>query len=437
MPTRAPKRTREESDDDRSEEDPTGSDNDSISVDLDEMSLTQLKEAFRTTQLAKNQAEKKMRQVLGDVTNQSSPPTAKQKKSRRKGAKRRRVREDSSERGGTPEDGSADETESEPDLDERKKKVESYGHRFVLLKGLWLKKETFEVTITEDYDEARRFDGGEAQGQLRDIQDILPQKYHGKIMRASWFEKAFRAGMQAQRSNTSTRIRRQAGAAIYDCAAGDLLTPALRTRFREEIGWNGEEYASVDVPILHRDGSAMYDIHTCFLSPVPMRLFVALIRGPSAAAAMLKAADGVTDVVLPKTDNMELSHGIDHGEAGAIAASCTLAIWGKSLDVQLKACGDTTNIDYEARFEEYLAILLTGLRNKTPSILHVFSEWDRIVFPHAKASAVDPAHKKHGRSDGYRRALAAMRAEEASVSGSQEERAGSEPGSEPARRSPE
>ncbi|KAJ7854683.1 hypothetical protein B0H14DRAFT_2755965 [Mycena olivaceomarginata] len=132
--------------------------------------------------------------------------------------------------------------------------------------------------------------------------------------------------------------------------------------FERAIGWNGEEYTSLDVPILHKDGSAEYDIHTCFLSPVLMRLFVALIRGPSAAAAMLKSVKGA---VIPKTDNMERIHRIDHSEPGAIAAD---AIWGKSMVVQLKVRGNTTNINYEARFEEYLDILLTGLRKKTPSI---------------------------------------------------------------------
>ncbi|KAJ7863321.1 hypothetical protein B0H14DRAFT_2738834 [Mycena olivaceomarginata] len=173
-------------------------------------------------------------------------------------------------------------------------------------------------------------------------------------MRAGWFERAFLSGMQDQRCNTSTRIRRQAGHSIYDCATGDLLTADL----------------------------------------LPMRLFVALIRGPSAAAAMLKSVKGA---VIPKTDNMERIHRIDHSEPGAIAAACTLAIWGKSMDVQLKARGDTTNINYEARFEEYLDILLTGLRKKTPSILNVFSEWDRIIFPDAKASHVDPERKTERR----------------------------------------
>lgn len=146
----------------------------------------------------------------------------------------------------------------------------------------------------------------------------------------------FLEGMKSQRSNTSNRIRCQAGTVIYDCGATDLLTSASRRQFRKEIGWNGEEYASLDVPLLHEDESKEYDINTCFLSPVPMRvsgqlqhfpnidalqLFVALIRGPKSAAAMLNPEE--TGVVAQK-DNMEQIHHIDHAEPGDIAAACTL-----------------------------------------------------------------------------------------------------------------
>ncbi|KAJ7159617.1 hypothetical protein C8R46DRAFT_1224197 [Mycena filopes] len=114
---------------------------------------------------------------------------------------------------------------------------------------------------------------------------------------------------------------------------------------------------------------------------------------------------------------------------------CSYAIWGKSADVHLKSRGETTNIDYEARFDEYLEILTTGLRMKTPSILHVFSEWDSIVFPNAKASYVDPEHKKNSKSEGYRRAMAAMKAEAGGADSDQEEQEEEEEaaGSAPAR----
>jgi hypothetical protein len=93
------------------------------------------------------------------------------------------------------------------------------------------------------------------------------------------------------------------------------------------------------------------------------------------------------------------------------------------MDIQLKARRDTTNINYEAHFEEYLDILLTGLRKKTPSILKVFSEWDQIILPDAMASHVDP-ERKTGKSNGYKRAMEAMREEEPSDEEEQQDSGG-------------
>jgi hypothetical protein len=64
---------------------------------------------------------------------------------------------------------------------------------------------------------------------------------------------------------------------------------------------------------------------------------------------------------------------------------------------------------------KYLDILTTGLRKKIPSILHVFSEWDIIIFPNAESSHANPPRrngKSAGKSAGYHRAMEAMRAEE-------------------------
>ncbi|KAJ7485738.1 hypothetical protein FB451DRAFT_1392463 [Mycena latifolia] len=392
-------------------------------VNLDEMSLADLKKVVRESQLRMNNAEKKLRKALVDKTNSPADEDHENsrrasKKSKQRPTKRRHIEIEEPMR--SSDDGSApasDDSEAEDDKDEREQKVATLGRCFVLQKGLWLKDGTLDAKLDKGYDVKKRFDGAQVQGQLRDVLDILPDRYKGKVMREKWFQRAFSQGMSSQRSNTSTRIRRVAGHAIYDCSAADLLDPSARRQFREEIGWyefedgDGGEYASLDVPILHKDGSKVYDIHTCFLNPVLMRLFVAIIRGTNAAISMLRNdSDGCSDI--PKTDNMEHIHRIDHTEPGAIAAACVLAIWGKSTDVCLRARGDHTNIDYEHLFDEYLDILTTGLRKKSPSILHVFAEWDRIVFPHAETSHVDAEKQGSGRkSDGYQRAMEAMRAE--------------------------
>lgn len=87
-------------------------------------------------------------------------------------------------------------------------------------------------------------------------------------------------GVTSQRSNTSTRLRKAAGADIFDCKSTDLLSPSVRLKkFRDDIGWYVEEgssggYSSLDVPILHRDWNGKYDIKTCFLNPALMRVRV-------------------------------------------------------------------------------------------------------------------------------------------------------------------
>lgn len=84
--------------------------------------------------------------------------------------------------------------------------------------------------------------------------------------------------MSSQRSNTSSRIRHGAVEPIFDCRSGDMQTPKDRRHFRREIGWydyedgEGGDYASLDVPLLHKDESEEYDIHTCFLNPVLIRV---------------------------------------------------------------------------------------------------------------------------------------------------------------------
>ncbi|KAJ7434181.1 hypothetical protein B0H11DRAFT_2296420, partial [Mycena galericulata] len=113
------------------------------------------------------------------------------------------------------------------------------------------------------------------------------------------------------------------------------------------------------------------------------------MRGPTAAAKLLNPE---RDDHVPKTDNMERIHGIDHTEPGAIAGACVLAILGKSPDVCLHPPGDHTNIDYERRFDG--------------------RQWDRVLFPDAEVGHGDPQKKQRGtRSDGYQHAMEAMEAE--------------------------
>ncbi|KAJ7096049.1 hypothetical protein C8R44DRAFT_537405, partial [Mycena epipterygia] len=250
------------------------------------------------------------------------------------------------------------------------------GRNFVLNYGLWVKGNSrlFDEAKDDKYDEKKRFDtrAMKIQGQLRDLEKVLPEGYLGGA--ASWW---------VSRPNGRTRAT---GSAM------DLLDPNDRLEiFREQIGWYAEEgrsgvYSSLDVPILHADWSGEYDIKTCFLNPVLMRLYAGLIRRPSVVTAMLKHQKSGRDgalVVLPKSDTMEHIFGLDHTEPGAIAGSTVLAVWTLSGDTALRDRGDKTNIDYDARFDEYLEILLVGLQDRSQSILKVFREWDHFLFPNS------------------------------------------------------
>lgn len=148
--------------------------------------------------------------------------------------------------------------------------------------------------------------------------------------------------MNAQRSNTATRLRRHC-AALFSVSESDMLKADIRReKFRGRIGWvdNGNgvgSYSSVDVEILHKDYSGSYDIKTAFLNPdlkwvsnVAVRnilnwlinyfqVFVAIIRGPTVAKELM---NGITSI--PKTDTMARKHGIRHTTPGAIASSVVL-----------------------------------------------------------------------------------------------------------------
>ncbi|KAJ6451400.1 hypothetical protein C8R45DRAFT_848437 [Mycena sanguinolenta] len=352
---------------------------------------------------------------LRDITNApQSPKNTKRKKKRQdKAHKRPRIEPEENSvdppNGESEPEGVAGDSDSsgndQADKEDADALVKRAGRLYVLNYGLWIKGKAhiFDVKLDAKYDEKKRFDtaANKIQGQLREIEMILPK---------------FMAGVTSQRPNTSTRLCRAAGPATFDCGAADLLDSEVCLRkFRDQIGWYVDKegsgaYSTLDVPILHADWSGEYNIKTCFLGRSLMRLYVSLIRGPSAAALML--AEGGSDVVISiqRSENMECIYALDHIEPGAIAGSAVLAIWALSTDTFLRNQGDKTNIDYDALFDQYLEILLEGLRDKSQSILNVFREWDRVIFPNSESGYGGKI--RSGPSDGgNQRALDALRAE--------------------------
>ena len=90
----------------------------------------------------------------------------------------------------------------------------------------------------------------------------------------------FKAEASQQRSNLSSRVRRQAGTAIFACGEDDLKTPEIRRqKFGELIGLSSAglaSYSPYNVPVLHETGSGRLDIHTVFLNRSLMKVSVHL-----------------------------------------------------------------------------------------------------------------------------------------------------------------
>ncbi|KAJ6587658.1 hypothetical protein DFH09DRAFT_1427905, partial [Mycena vulgaris] len=225
----------------------------------------------------------------------------------------------------------------------------------------------FEEKLDPKYDEKKRFEtiATKVQGQLRDIDNLLPEAYRGKklVSTRAWLSRLFMEGVTSQRSNNSSRLRRVAGADIFECSKVDLLLADVRLeKFQELIGWYIEDgtsgaYSTLDFPILHKDWNGEYDIKTCFLHPCLMR-----------------------------------------------------AIWTLSADGDLRNKGDRTGIDYDALYDQYLEMLTTGLRDGSRSITNVFSEWDRVVFPNSQSAHVRQRGSGLKRG-GNEKAMEALRAE--------------------------
>lgn len=93
---------------------------------------------------------------------------------------------------------------------------------------------------------------------------------------------------------------------------------------------------------------------------------------------------------------------------GYTYASCQ-SRWALSADDFLQSVGNNTGINYARDFEEYLEILVRGLQKKKKSILNVFQEWDRVVFPNSDSSLVDQDQET---SSGLKTAMEMLEADE-------------------------
>lgn len=213
-----------------------------------------------------------MRRKLADITNEDETAPA-------RGRKKRKI----------TEGGSEDETSE----------IKRLAHKFVNTYAIWLREpsETFKTKVDNDFDPCERFedDRNKIQGQLLDLIDLLPEKYHGETLGSEWLIHTVRSSsfarpkilistsiqfhseMNTQRSNTSTRARKQCGPAIFDCTDLDLVTSEARlAKFRSIIGYVAPDnsdstatgrYDAFDVELLHKDWNGEFDVKTVFLNP--------------------------------------------------------------------------------------------------------------------------------------------------------------------------
>ncbi|KAJ7797351.1 hypothetical protein B0H14DRAFT_3493822 [Mycena olivaceomarginata] len=145
-----------------------------------------LREIIREMQLERNTREFSSRAHLGDITN--SPDSHKRKREKHQHPTRKKSRPSCPL-------GESDSTDDDIDLDgdNDKTKMKRAGHLFVISWGLWVKGNThiFEEAFDPAYDEKKRFETSatKIQGQLRDIEKLLPDGYQGektKLGKTCW-----------------------------------------------------------------------------------------------------------------------------------------------------------------------------------------------------------------------------------------------------------
>ncbi|KAJ6563865.1 hypothetical protein B0H19DRAFT_1258394 [Mycena capillaripes] len=75
------------------------------------------------------------------------------------------------------------------------------------MKLLWIPdlQKTMNTKVDGQYNPLERFESAasKVQGELADLLETLPEKFHGEAMRSEWFIKEFHTVMGMQRSNAA------------------------------------------------------------------------------------------------------------------------------------------------------------------------------------------------------------------------------------------
>lgn len=257
--------------------------------------------------------------------------------------------------------------------------------KFTTLYVLWPRfiDSMFTTAIDPDYNPLERFKdkNTKVQGQLSDWHDMFPREL-AHLVKEDWWVAVFKAEASQQRSNLSSRVRRQAGTAIFGCSEDDLKSPEIRRqKFGELIGLPADESGKgnpYNVPILHEPYNGKFDIHSVFLNRSLMKTLNAILRG----AQSIKTVDGRLSTS-PGTDTVCAKWNVTHTTPGAIAMAAVLTRWAASPDVEFHEVGRESQINWQAHYETYLKYLTDGLLKKKTSVVKIFRIWDQTLFPNS------------------------------------------------------
>ncbi|KAF8582419.1 hypothetical protein K439DRAFT_1618307 [Ramaria rubella] len=232
---------------------------------------------------------------------------------------------------------------------------------------LWLQtpERMFKMAVNPDYDPTERFEMSELklQGQLADLHEIVPTKFHNGF----------------------------GGHTLWN---NDLIGWTLEANERGKY--------KVLAPILYRDYKGWHDKNTIFLNPILFWTYSALLRGPSSVKGRSVSSCRST---------LEEVWGVDAITPGAIAATATYARFALSADHQLQPTGASTHILYQDNFEYYLQYLIEGLLKKKSLVLAIFRTWNKEFYPHS-IGTIEANDTEDGMDESMQEALADLDADD-------------------------
>ncbi|KAJ7215966.1 hypothetical protein GGX14DRAFT_391637 [Mycena pura] len=397
---------------------------------LEDMPATQLVEYARNKERELNEANTRAeraerRAALATTTNLPQ-----------QGRPQKRTRVGTSETDNEENEESGGEEEKETPAE----KATAAGRKYAIVHGLWLTstpKKILQTKQDDRYREESRFTNlkNKMQGEMRDVRETLPEDIQPSIGRA-WLIRAYRTGMQEQRSNTSSRIRNNINEVFEDHLQEYIDGPVRVRDVAKRTGWtnliggkrNAEkkmEYNIFDAAVLHADMSNTHNTNTFLKNKLPMHIAAAILYGRQKALALAAGTASATSGTVMKD-----IHQITHTTPGLAANASMLTLWALSADVELKPAGQQTGISWQETQEHLVVYLTNGLRKRMRSVIDIFRVWDEELFPHTETS-LGGAMGTGTSSHGLQSALAAMESGERMDEDEEEGTEGNEPDGSP------